>query len=308
MHNRRRFIQNLAHFSLLAWSGALTRLAAGRGRNGPSESPPPLERANIEALAGQAGSFDIFLLMGQSNMKGRGIIPPHQPIDRRIVMLHMKNDQWYFARDPLHLVGQPDTFDGSDNAGVGPGLSFAHTVLARQPTHLIGLIPCAVGGSTISPWKGPGARFYDNAIRRARLAIATAPGPARVRAVLWMQGESDGTEQRYPAYEANLRAMIAHLRKDLDDAHLPFISATVRELSGNNKLAQRFPHCQEINLSLLKVADDSPWNTCVDLRDLTESIGDGVHYDTATQTEIGRRLAKSYFALADLAQAGTAAP
>jgi hypothetical protein len=76
-------------------------------------------------------------------------MPEEPKRDLRIVMMHLKDDQWYLARHPLHLTGDSKTFKGHDNAGVGPGLAFAEAMAAANPKATIGLVPCAVGGSSI---------------------------------------------------------------------------------------------------------------------------------------------------------------
>lgn len=276
-----------------------TATAERTARDQNLENLRPFQPANVVELAGQVKAVDIFLLMGQSNMKGRGVIDPERRIDRRIVMMHMRSDAWFFAQDPLHLVGQPDTFDGSDNAGVGPGLSFAEAVLEKHPDHLIVLIPCAVGGSSITPWRGRGAKFYDEAVRRAKLAVKSLPVGARLRGVLWMQGESDATEKRHATYEKTLVQMVRELREDLDSPSLPFVAATIREFKAPGKLADRFPYWASINDALLAATQALPHAVCVDLRDITNSIGDGVHYDSRSQKEIGQRLAKAWATLSE---------
>jgi Carbohydrate esterase, sialic acid-specific acetylesterase len=98
--------------------------------------------------------LDLFLLMGQSNMKGRGVMPEEPKRDPRIVMMHLKDDQWYLARHPLHLTGDAKTFQGHDNAGVGPGLAFAEAIAGANPKAAIGsstTMHCAVRSSRSRP-------------------------------------------------------------------------------------------------------------------------------------------------------------
>ena len=110
---------------------------------------------------------DIYLLLGQSNMKGRGALPAEQSTDPRIIHMNMGNDQWYEAVHPLHKAGVPDLIDGSDNSGVGPGLAFAQAVLAKDSATRIALVPCAHGGSRIQLWD-KGGHFYTPALERAK--------------------------------------------------------------------------------------------------------------------------------------------
>ena len=136
----------------------------------PPPTKPPLEPVDIARLPAGLERLDLFLLIGQSNMKGRGHMPDEPNRDPRFVMMHLRDDAWYVARHPLHLVGDAKTFEKADNAGVGPGLALATAVAAREPKARIGLIPCAVGGSPISQWQ-KGAKLYDEALRRAKLAL-----------------------------------------------------------------------------------------------------------------------------------------
>src|SRR3569623_711860 len=62
--------------------------------------------------------FDLYILVGQSNMAGRGKITDEfaaQHHDR--VFMFTKDKQWVLAKHPLH-------FDKPTAVGVGPGLAF----------------------------------------------------------------------------------------------------------------------------------------------------------------------------------------
>ncbi|MCF7818839.1 MAG: sialate O-acetylesterase, partial [Kiritimatiellales bacterium] len=236
---------------------------------------------------------DVFLLMGQSNMKGRGIIPAVQTENPLIANMNMADNQWYVALHPLHKAGVPDLIDGSDNAGVGPGLDFARGVLSRTNGVMVALVPCAVGGSWINLWQ-PGQPFYTNAIFRAQKALADAPpGKARIKGVLWLQGESDAIEARYAAYESKLSTLVQSLRADLNEPELPFIACTIGTFINSNN----YPYVAEINNSLLTLPERELNTACVDARDVTGHIGDNMHYNTDSQIIIGQRYADQYAAL-----------
>jgi hypothetical protein len=256
----------------------------------PAPTKPPLEPVDITKLPAGLERLDLFLLIGQSNMKGRGIMPEEPKRDPRFVMMAIKDDQWYLARHPLHLTGDPKTFAGHDNAGVGSGLAFAEVLAARDTKVRLGLIPCAVGGSQIALWQ-KGAKLYDNALRRAKLALKqTAPLKARIRGALWLQGEADATEERLPVYEAKLLKLVDDLRADLGEPELPFIACTIGEMRDDDGAANR----RKMNELLLSLPAKRPHTACVDARDLKTHIGDHVHFDTAAQEEIGRRYAAKF--------------
>ena len=80
----------------------------------------------------------LFLLIGQSNMAGRGTV---EELDRTPVahvwMLNQQG-QWVPAVEPMH-------FDKPKVAGVGPGRAFGAAIATATPSAEIGLIPAAVG-------------------------------------------------------------------------------------------------------------------------------------------------------------------
>jgi sialate O-acetylesterase len=240
---------------------------------------------DLSILPAGVERVDIYLLLGQSNMKGRGEVPETQVDDPLIVNMNMADDQWYMAKHPLHKAGVPDLIDGSDNAGVGPGLDFARGVLSRTNGVRIALVPCAVGGSWINLWQ-PGQDFYTNAVYRAQKALEDAPpGKGRIAGVLWLQGESDATEARYEAYSDKLSTLIRSLRSDLNEPDLPFIACTIGTFINSNN----YPRVTEMNAALLTLPDREPYTACVDARDLTGHIGDNMHYSTESQRIIGKR-------------------
>jgi len=261
------------------------------------QEPSSGQAVDIAKLPDGIRQIDLFLLMGQSNMKGRGEVPPDQKSDPRIVAMQMKNDQWVIARDPLHTDGKVDPIDGKSNAGVGPGLSFAQALAAKEPDVMIGLIPCAVGGSKVAQWqKGVPRSLYDEAIRRAKLALSQGPpGKIRICGVLWLQGESDTKEGLYVKYQQELLKVVDNVRADLGLPELPFVACTIGSFI--EKKTKAYPHVKEINEILLGLPAQRPHTACVDARDLTGNIGDNLHYNTESQVAIGPRYAEKYVAM-----------
>lgn len=294
--SRRLWIRNTTlGLGVLALTGELSAQAAKKAGKiaTPAPNKPPLTPTDIAKLSEGQERLDLFLLIGQSNMKGRGVMPDEPSRDPRIAMMHLRDDQWYVARHPLHLTGDAKTFEGHDNAGIGPGMAFAETVLARAPKARIGLIPCAVGGSPIAQWQR-GARLYDQALRKAKLALDQTKGvKARIRGALWLQGEADATEEKIKVYEASLLKLVDDLRADVGEAAMPFIACTIGEMRPEEGASRR----ADMNRLLLSLPDKRAKTACVDARDLKTNIGDNVHFDTAAQNEIGRRYAAKYLAL-----------
>lgn len=255
----------------------------------PPPTKPPLEPAGIANLPEGVEQFEIFLLLGQSNMKGRGAMPEEPLRNPRILMMHKPSDGWFLARHPLHLTGDATTFQGHDNAGVGPGLAFGQAIAKARPKSGIALIPCAAGGTRIGLW-AKGKPLYENAIRKAKLALEQGPsGKCRIAGALWLQGESDSnTPERISAYPEALAGLVDNLRADLAIPELPFIATTIGEMRAEIEGRKK------INAILLDLPNQRPRTDCVDGRDLKGHIGDFVHFDTAAQNEIGRRFASAW--------------
>ena len=267
---------------------AVTPLFAGGSRGGAAQ--PPLHAADFSVFA-KDSTMELFLLVGQSNMKGRGIIEMKPKTNPKNLFFHPKKQLWYVSRDPLHASGTPDLIDGSDNAGTGPGMSFAMTLLEKHPELAIGLIPAAAGGAPINSYKG---KLYDRSLMLLSDARKKSPLKTEIKAILWLQGESDATEKGYVTYEAKLLDLVDRYRKELNNPELPFIACTIGSFIHPHK---RFTRSREINEILLRLPSKRKHTACIDARDLTKTIGDKLHYCKEAQIEIGKRFAAAYLKL-----------
>lgn len=299
----------MKHTLRLLYSILLPSLTALHAADVPKQSAavPALQPVDITKLPKGIKRLDLFLLMGQSNMQGVGKLPAEQVLNPRIVMMHIKNNQWYFAQHPLHFNGDPVTMQGGQDRGVGPGLAFAEAIVAGDPDVMVGLIPCALGGSPIAMWqKGNGKSLYDLAVQRTRLALQNGPaGATRLCGALWLQGESNSTEAGSRMYEDKFLKVVDNLRADLNQPDLPFIACTIgsfiadRSVKRNiTKPEDQWDHWREINDVFLKLPSKRPCTACVDARDLKDGhIGDYVHYNSEAQAVIGQRFAEKYLQL-----------
>ena len=154
----------------------------------PTSRPPQPEVAVYLRRPHEA--LHLYLLIGQSNMAGRGEVAAQDRQIHPCVSALDRSCRWLPAADPIH-------FD-KPGAGVGLGLTSGKIMAGHDPLVHVGLIPCAAGGSPISVWR-PGCTWdetgsvpYDDALRRSRLAM----GQGVLRGILWHQGESDSKELR----------------------------------------------------------------------------------------------------------------
>lgn len=243
-----------------------------------AERPPAKVLMNSELP--QQKNFHIYLLMGQSNMAGRGKVDAASAPNNPRILAFNRDDRWIIASDPLH-------WDKPQVAGVGPGLAFAQAMAEGQPDISIGLIPCAVGGTPLSRWQ-KGGDLYEAAVKRARTAAAAGT----LAGVLWHQGESDANEKSAPTYQERLGQMLSDLRADLGIKDLPIV---IGEL-GEFHVARNGAPSQTINDALRAIAAAVPQVACVDAKGLKDG-GDNLHFDAASQREFGQRYAKAMRAL-----------
>jgi hypothetical protein len=285
---RRETMMMKATAVVLLCATSFTPLFAAGSRGGAAQ--PPLHAADYSVFAKET-TLDLFLLVGQSNMKGRGLIDLKPVTHDRNLFFHPKQQQWYVSRDPLHSAGTPDLIDGSDNAGTGPGMSFAMTLLEKRPEMAIGLIPAAVGGAPINSYK---TELFDRSLMLMTEGRRQSPLKTEIKAILWLQGESDATENSYTSYEGKLLDLVDRYRKELKDPELPFIACTIGSFIHPHK---RFTRSREINDILLRLPSKRRHTACIDARDLTVTTGDKLHYCKDAQIEIGKRFAAAYLKL-----------
>ena len=153
--------------------------------------------------------MDLYLLIGQSNMAGRGVLTVANRVSAdRIFKLDAKG-QWQRAEEPIH-------FDRK-SAGAGLSASFARAIADRDKDAKIGLIPCAVGGTRIDRWV-EGGDLWSNAVARTRIALKSG----KLRGILWHQGESDATVKRAPKWGAKFESIVKSLRREFGE--VPFVA------------------------------------------------------------------------------------
>ena len=143
-----------------------------------------------------------FLLIGQSNAAGRGFLDEAKPLDNcgnKIKTLI--NGRWISMFRPVN----PDrAFSGTCLAE-----SFAKAYSIANPEVLVGIIPCADGGTMLEQWL-PGEVLFDNAVNNAKLAMRTS----KLMGVLWHQGEGDCSPEHYSCYAKRFEGIMDCLRKE----------------------------------------------------------------------------------------------
>ena len=175
-------------------------------------------------------------------------------------------------------------------SGVGPGIPFALKMLKVDTNITIGLVPCAVGGTSLNRW-GKGADLYKKAVSRAKLAAQTG----MVTGVLWHQGESDSTSQKNAeSYEMRLVRMFKDLRSDLGQTNLPIVVGQL----GDFLEPEKYPYADAVRAAIKHMPAALLQMGYADSAGLGDK-GDKLHFSGAAQEEMGRRYAQAMMKLRD---------
>lgn len=219
------------------------------------------------------------LLIGQSNMAGRGFLHEVTPIYRENIFM-LRNGRWQMMAEPIH-------FDRAV-AGVGPAASFAQAWCDANEKEQIGLIPCAEGGSSIDEWNVEGTLFR-HAVSEAKFAMETS----ELIAILWHQGESDSYGGKYKDYYQKLNDLVTSFRKELSSPNIPFIVGGLGDYLGKSGFGRSCVEYDLINQELLKYAESNENCYFVTGANLY-SNPDGIHINAESQRRFGLRYFEAY--------------
>lgn len=219
------------------------------------------------------------LMIGQSNMAGRGFINEVPMIcNERILML--RNAGWQMMAEPINY--------DRPNAGIGLAGSFAAMWCMEHEGEQIGLIPCAEGGSSLDDW-AVDKNLFKNAVIQAGFAMQDS----ELIGILWHQGESDSYGGGYQTYYKKLQVIIESLRKELNAFEVPLIIGGLGDFLGKNGFGLNCTEYELVNKQLLKFAREQENSCFVTAEGLTPNP-DGIHMDAVSQRRFGVRYYEAF--------------
>lgn len=222
--------------------------------------------------------IDLYLLIGQSNMAGRGFIEKEDTVSHPRVLVLNKDYSFENAKEPLHY--------DKKNRGTGPGFAFAKFMANFYPKYTIGIIPAAVGGTKVSYWQPGNERgLYEEALHKTREAMKYG----KLKGILWQQGESDSNAQDAPFYKNRLINLLTQLRKELGDETIPIVLGGVPDFLNTS-------YYVTINKSLKEISKEMN-NVSFSEASQLGHIGDQLHFNSAAQRENGSNMAKEMIIL-----------
>lgn len=219
------------------------------------------------------------LMIGQSNMAGRGFINEVPMIcNEKILML--RNAGWQMMAEPINY--------DRPNAGIGLAGSFAAMWCMEHEGEQIGLIPCAEGGSSLDDW-AVDKNLFKNAVIQAGFAMQDS----ELIGILWHQGESDSYGGGYQTYYKKLQVIIESLRKELNAFEVPLIIGGLGDFLGKNGFGLNCTEYELVNEQLLKFAREQENSCFVTAEGLTPNP-DGIHMDAVSQRRFGVRYYEAF--------------
>lgn len=253
--------------------------------------------------------IDIWVCAGQSNMAGGGLVTKTYRTERGIMLFNM-DDTWIPAKEPVTrifsaacpaikdvlvagwgeesykvLVKQEKT---KPFGGIGPAMFFAKDIV-KSTGREIGLIPCALGGTSMAQWdpalkdKG-GASLYGSMIER----IAMVGG--KIKGLIWYQGEAETGPGLQEPFEKTWLNFVDSVRRDTGIPDLPIIYVQISR------------YCVDLpdqNYGLAWEAIRDKQRTAAGMRKnlfvvpaIDLPIDDLIHIGTAGHERLGKRMAE----------------
>jgi hypothetical protein len=265
--------------------------------------------------ADPAKKIQVFLLAGQSNMEGQGVVSMDHPqyynggkgnlawsMEHSVSkdkMRHLRDaqGQWvvrddveisFKVRDTVRkgpLTAGYTGYGGSSH--IGPELQFGHVMgdFFEEP---VLLIKTAWGGKSLyqdfRPPSSGGAvgPYYTQMIQEIREALAAlGDRPYEIRGFVWMQGWNDMcTDVAVPEYADNLVHLAADIRREFNSPRLPIV---IGELGNGgpaepNSRMQQFRDAQRRGTERLEYAMFVPTQNFARPPDLSPNVGHGHHW------------------------------
>lgn len=229
-------------------------------------------------------NFYLFILAGQSNMAGRGFVQSQDTISSPHVLTLDANNEWVYAKEPLHYYEPGRT-------GLDCGLSFGKELSSLYGKNItIGLIPCAIGGSSIEQWLGDSTyrnvTLYSNLLKKVRDAAANGV----FKGILWHQGETNANTTHYKNYKEKLERFFTRLRNDIGDPALPIYAGQLASFL--SRTTNPFADSVNQDLQILSVSMKNMF--VINTTDLTPK-SDSIHFDSRSQRIMGKRFAEKVY-------------
>lgn len=250
----------------------------------------------------RAEVYELYLLAGQSNMDGRGKVAKlseeqRAPFSNAIIYYRNppKSTDGWKPLAPGYSIA-PRYKGGLPSQTFGPELGFVRSLTRAQPKQKFALIKGSKGGSNLRiDWKpgeagkpetqGERYRHFMKTIELARAALKADGHTAKLRGLIWHQGESDA-KQSTEKHEARLKEFVKRVREDVGVPHLPVVLGQVFDNGKRDKVRAAIKNASEADplVGLVSAEGTTTWDP-------------GTHFDAKSQLLLGDRFASEMLKL-----------
>ncbi len=271
---KKKFLFSLLTFSIIFW-------CRGQDKDKRTQFFPKLE-LSADNVPNKENLW-VFLLAGQSNMAGRGLVEPQDTVPNKRVYTLNKQGNIIIAQEPLHFY-EPSM------AGLDSGLSFGKALARHIPDSIsVLLIPTAVGGSSISQWLNDSIHREVKLLSNFKQKAELGKHYGTVKGILWHQGESDATTKLAPLYQSRLSELFHQFRKIIGRPETTIVVGQLGSYSTNSLWSK-------INDHIKYYVSTDPYTGMVKTQDLKDK-GDKVHFNSEAQRLLGERYASEFIKL-----------
>ena len=241
----------------------------------------------IEEEVPSAPTRDIYLVIGQSNTAGRGLIEAEDNVPLSGVDLLNTNGQWESAYGGMNRYS---TIKKTTYQGVNYAYTFGK-VINQITGNQVGIVCNAQGGSSIGQWAVDG-EFYNEAVARTQQAIAAG---GELKGILWHQGEANRNNSSW--YLSSLNNIVTALRAEL--GNVPFIAGQLSQDRDTDTANDNFNAMME---GISSVISDADYAESIGLTTNADGLESGdetdaTHFDNYSQRILGRRYAAKVLSL-----------
>lgn len=256
--------------------------------------------------------IDVFIVSGQSNSQGWGANSARLSAgnrhyadvpDPRALLgyrQHLLGDALASIGSMAQLDTQGSGFSGNFD-GFGPELALGsdYAVGSDKP---VAIIKYAVGAAGLAQnfvkTGASGAPLYPTLIQHIQAMLAELRGQGyapTLRAMFWLQGESDALFGTSAAYGANLSRFIADVRTDVQAPQLRFYATQINPNMPAFADSAARAGMQQVNAGMVQAANADPQRVFyVRTDDISAGFADNIHYSADQTIDIGRRWAARY--------------
>ena len=229
------------------------------------------------------------LIIGQSNMAGRGLLSEARPLNNKDGRLKvLRNGRWQNIYRP---VNADRCFSGTCLAE-----SFARRYADEHEGVTVGIIPAADGGTSLNQWR-EGGLLFDNAVYQARLAMRTS----NLAAILWHQGEADCAPSLNCLYLEKVKAIMSALRRELGAEDIPLLVGGLGDFLKDRVESPNLKYYPAVNDALVTFAAETHRCAFVSAVGLG-SNSDNLHFSAEALYEFGHRYYEEFSKIEDKAR------